>query len=99
MDNKLDNFLKNKLSVDELDINVPELSLVNEARERIHERKRPDTVNEDFFDRILNYFNARLKPLQVGFAALLVIGSIFYFINNETSSKQGSFMSQSATSN
>ena len=40
MENNLENFLKNKLSVDDLNLETPDISLVNQARQNIKLRKK-----------------------------------------------------------
>ncbi|MBK7668333.1 MAG: hypothetical protein IPJ32_13940 [Sphingobacteriaceae bacterium] len=48
MENKLDHFLKNKLSVDDLNLETPDISLVNEAREKIKLRKKQTIEKRKF---------------------------------------------------
>ena len=99
MENKTDHFLKNKLSVDELNIETPDISLVNDAREKIKARKQPVIERESFFDQLSGFFQFHLKPYQAGMAAVLVIGSLFYFINKQTGNGDIPLVSQNATTN
>lgn len=99
MENNLENFLKNKLSVDELNLETPDISLVNDAREKIKRRKKQVAEHESFYDRIFNFFHFQLKPYQAGIAALLIAAGIFYFINHETEKTGGALVSQNATTN
>ncbi len=97
MENNLDNFLKNKLSVDDLDLKTPDISLVNSAREKIKLRKRTTPEKENFFDFIIAFLD--LKPYQTGLAAIVLIAGIFYFINTKTEKGSDSLVSQNAVSN
>jgi len=96
MENNLDNFLKNKLSVDDLDLEHPDISLVNDAREKIKLRKKPIPEKENFFDFILNFF---AKPLHAGLASVLIIAGLFYFINSQKEKSGSPLASQNATTN
>lgn len=99
MENNINNFLKNKLSVDELNIEQPDISLVNDAREKIRSRKQPAIERENFFEQLIGLFQFQLKPYQAGIAAVLVIGTLFYFINKQTGNSDIPLVSQNATTN
>ena len=99
MENNLDNFLKNKLSVDQLNFETPDISLVNEAREKIKLRQKQIPEKENFFDQLLNLFQVQLKLYRVGIASVLIIGSLFYFINTKTEKGGSALVSQNATTN
>lgn len=96
MENNIENFLKHKLSVEDLHIEQPDISLVNEAREKIKQRKKPLPEKENFFDMVLTFF---AKPLQAGIASVLIIAGIFYFINSQTGKNGYPLTSQNATAN
>lgn len=99
MENNLNNFLKNKFSVDDMNIETPDISLVNDAREKIKLRKKQTPEKESFFDLVLNLFQLQLKPYQAGIASVLLIGGLFYFINTKTEKGNGVLVSQNATTN
>lgn len=99
MKNNIDNFMKNKLSVDNLNLETPDISLVNEARLKIMVRKKAAAEKESFYDLIFNFFHFQLKPYQAGIAALLIAAGIFYFINNQTSKTESGLLSKNATTN
>lgn len=99
MKNNVENFLKNKLSVDDLNLETPDISLVNEAREKIKLRKKQNIGKESFYDVIFNFFHFQVKPYQAGIAALLIIAGVFYFTNTETGKNESSLVSQNATTN
>ena len=61
MENNTEKFLKNKLSIDELDLDAPDISLVNEAREKILSRKKIIPEKENFFSFIYEYFGFEIK--------------------------------------
>ncbi len=97
MENNLENFLKNKLSVDDLNLETPNISLVNQAREKIKLRGKKIEEKESFFNLIFNFYQAWFKPYQTGIAAVLLIAGIFYFINSKTEKGEISFVSQNAS--
>jgi hypothetical protein len=99
MENNLNHFLKNKLSVDNLGLKTPDISLVKEAREKIKLRKKQIPGKESFYNLIFNFFHFQLKPYQAGIAALLIIAGVFYFTNTETGKNESSLVSQNATTN
>lgn len=99
MENNVKQFLKNKLSVDDLDMETPDISLVNEAREKIKTRKKHLHKKESFYDLVFNFFHFQLKPYQAGMAALLIAAGVFYFINKETEKTGSSLVSQNAAAN
>jgi hypothetical protein len=99
MENKLDDFLKNKLSVDDLNMETPDISLVNNAREKIRSRQQTLPEKENFFDRLLGLIRFQLKPYQLGIASVLIIGTLFYFINTKTEKNGEALVSQNATTN
>ena len=99
MENNLDNFLKNKLSVDELNMDSPDITLVNDAREKRKLRKKQAPEKESFFDMVADLFQFQLRSYQVGIASVLIIGSLFYFINTKTEKSGSVLVSQNATTN
>ena len=99
MENNTEDFLKNKLSIDDLNIETPAISLVNEAREKIKLRKKQTLKKESFFDWVFNFFHFQLKPYQTGIATVLIIAGVFYFINTKTGSSDSVLVSQNATTN
>ena len=99
MENNADNFLKNKLSPDELDLETPDISLVNEAREKILMRRKAIPEKENFFSFISAYFGFEIKSYQIGLATLLIACGIFYFTNNVNEKNDGTLISKNAANN
>ena len=99
MENNTENFLKNKLSIDELGLGTPDISLVNAAREKVLLRKKHPVPKDGFLTFISSYFNFEIKPYQVGFATVFIVASIFYFTTTDNKNTNGSFVSQNATNN
>lgn len=97
MEKNIDKFLRNKLSAEHLE--MPDISLVNEAREKIKARKKHHYKKESFFDQVLNLFQFQLKPYQAGIASVLIIGALFYFINTKTEKGGSALVSQKASTN
>jgi len=96
MENNIDDFLKRKLTVNDLNLDQPDISLVNNARQRVLQRKKTRPETERFFDFILAFF---AKPLHTGAAFVLIIASIFYFVNSQTGKSGYPLASQNATAN
>ena len=99
MEKNIDKFLRNKLSADDLDLEMPNISLVNEAREKIKARKKHLYKKESFFDLVLNLFQFQLKPYQAGIVSVLIIGALFYFVNTKTEKGGSALVSNNATTN
>jgi hypothetical protein len=99
MENNTENFLKNKLSINELDLDTPDLSLVNEAREKILSRKKQNIQKVGFLTFIFSYFDFKVKAYQVGIAMLLIAGGIFYFTSLENKTNTDAFVSRNAANN
>lgn len=99
MENNTEKFLKNKLSIDELGLDTPDISLVNEAREKILSRKKLNPEKENFFSFVYEYFGFEIRSYQIGLATLLLACGIFYFTNNVNENNSGTIISQNATNN
>lgn len=99
MKNNLENFLKNKLSVDDLNLDTPDISLVNEARSKIKLRKKQIPEKETFYELLFNFFPFQLRPYQAGLAAVLIMAGIFYLINSKTGQDKNALVSQNAVGN
>jgi hypothetical protein len=84
MENNNDNFLKHKLSIDEMELGEPDLSLVQEAREKILARKKRPEVQNDLLAGWRSHFEFLFNPFPAGIAAILIIAGIFYFTNDQT---------------
>ncbi|MEO6304567.1 MAG: hypothetical protein ABIP51_15515 [Bacteroidia bacterium] len=90
--NELENFLSHKLSVDELDLQVPKLS--ETARKKIATRKKTTGEIEDFFSLVAAFLNFKIKLYHAVLATIIIGGIILFFTkedknnNNETYSSQ-----------
>lgn len=93
MENKLEDFLKNKMSLDEMGMEEPNPSLVNEARNKIILRKKTATKKPGFFAMLSELFTPKLKLYYTGFASLLVIFGIIYLLKSENG-KKDSYMNE-----
>lgn len=92
MENQLDNLLRSKMSVDELNIDRPSNDLVLKARKKIVARKNNVMHNETLLDGIKSFFYAELKVYQVVLFALIIAGCYFWFSKpGENSLKQSKF--------
>lgn len=99
MENNTENFLKNKLSIDEMELETPDLSIVQQARERVMARQKITEIKPGFLEGLRARFEFLFHPFPVGVAAILIIGGIFYFTNNETQKTELAIHPQNATNN
>ncbi len=86
-------FLKQKMNIDELGIHAPDLSLVSEARKKVLTRKKLQNRNENLFSMLARILNFRIKLYQAGIATMLIGVGIFFITkksdnNNETKTRQ-----------
>jgi hypothetical protein len=99
MENNTENFLKNKLSIDGMDLDSPDLSLVKAAREKVMARKKTTEKKSGFIEGLRAQLGFLLNPVPAGIAAILIIGGLFYFTNTETQKTELAIGSQNATNN
>lgn len=76
MDKQTHRYLKQKLSVDELEIQSPPLSLVQNARLLVEARKSPQEIKSP--KRFLDFFNFEISIYKAGFAALFIVVAVLY---------------------
>lgn len=87
--NELEKLFRETMSVDELIISDPDISLVSEARKKILLRKQPlkkARAKFSFFDQL---FSSKLKFYQVGFSVLLTCICLVYSLEMNHNSKNG----------
>lgn len=82
MEKETNDFLKQKMSVDELGINEPRPELVSEARKKILMRKKEMKEENSFFS-LKSLLNVRIKLYQAALASVLIAFAVFYFAKNE----------------
>jgi hypothetical protein len=75
----LDEFLRKQMSSDNLDLKDPNLSLVNEARKKVMNRKNVAKTNGNLFSFLTTLFNLEIKLYQGGLASVLIALGVFYF--------------------
>lgn len=80
----LEKILHDKMSLEELNINDPAPSLIQEARKKIGTRKKPSVEPNDFFSLIAAFLNLKVKLYQAVLASL-IIGGIILIFNREDS--------------
>ena len=97
MENNIENFLKNKLSADEMDLGTPDLQLVESAREKVMSRKKNIERKQGFLESLWSSFGTLFNPLPAGITAFLIIGGIFYFTSNETQKTELALNPQNST--
>ncbi len=86
--NKLDAFLKNKMSLNEMEIATPDAELITLARTKIALRKKRKEESKDFFMVISGIFNLQIKLYQAGLATLIIAGYIYYFTKSDNQTTQ-----------
>jgi hypothetical protein len=89
----LDEFLKKQMSSDNLEVNEPELSLVNEARKKVLSRKKTTSSNGNLFSFLSKIFNLQIKLYQGGLAALVIALGVFY-LNGKPTKSDSNFVAQ-----
>jgi hypothetical protein len=73
--NELEQFLIKKLSVSE---NAPPLFLINEARQKLKQRKLNET-HEDIFSLVAAFLNFRIRLYPAALFTALMCGTVLYF--------------------
>ncbi len=86
MESNLENFLKNKMSVDEIGIANPDLSLIENAGKKIGLRRKISEKKPSVFGVLSAFFHPKLKLYYTGFASLIIIFGIFYILKQKSKS-------------
>lgn len=87
--NELDKFLSNKMSVDNLGVEAPDLSKMEEARKKILLRKKTVKEEKRFFFWMTEVIQSKLKFYQLGVSILLTCICLIYSLEiNESTKKQ-----------
>lgn len=91
--NELDNFLSDKMLVEDLNLKVPELS--TEARKKILARKKANRGEiEDFFSLVAAFLNFKIKLYHAVIATVVIGGVILFFTKEDKSSKNEAHVSE-----
>ena len=85
--NELNNFLSDKMSVDELNLQAPDLALVFEARKKVMARKKAAGEINDFFSIIATFLNFKIKLNHAVFATIVTGSIILYVTQNKPGNK------------
>lgn len=80
----LDDFLKSKMSLDELGISTPNADLVSAARRKVGLRRKKTEEGDGLWAFISGFFNLQIKLYQAGLATLIIAGYIYYFTKTES---------------
>ncbi len=80
---EVNKFLEQKMSVANFLEEVPDRSLVNEAREKIILRKTLTEERNDYLSILASFLNIKIKLYHAVFASLVIGLLIFYFTKNE----------------
>jgi len=83
--NNLDKFLTNKMSVDELNLQIPHLS--EAARKKIIAHKKPVNEVEDFFSLLAAFLNFKIKLYHAVIATIIIGGIILFFTKEDKGDK------------
>lgn len=96
--NDLEKLFRQSMSLNALNINEPDISLVNEARKKILMRKQTVKKERTIFSFFELFFFSKLKFYQVGFSVLLTCICLIYSLElNRTRKSDGEFSSFSAS--
>ncbi len=91
--NELNNFLSDKMSVEDLNLKVPELSA--EARKKILARKKASRGEiEDFFSLVAAFLNFKIKLYHAVIATVVIGGVILFFTKEDKSNKNEAHVSE-----
>lgn len=81
-----DLFWNQKMSVDEMDLHVPDISLVEAARAKVASRKEQHNHQKKW--RFFGIFKLDIGVYQAGFAALLVACLVLYISQHKYTQKE-----------
>ncbi|MBL7910390.1 MAG: hypothetical protein JNJ41_05015 [Bacteroidia bacterium] len=91
--NELDNFLSDKMSVEDLNLKVPQLSA--ESRKKIFGRKKASRGEiEDFFSLVAAFLNFKIKLYHAVIATVVIGGVILFFTKDDKSNKTEAHVSE-----
>lgn len=93
----LEKILRDKLSLDELELQQPDAKLILEARKKIMARKKTVAEPNDFFSFIAAFLNFRVKLYQAVLAMLVISGGIMFY--NSEGSDSGNERTDDSISN
>ena|ERR1700751_1019303 len=96
MENEMNDFLKKKMSVDELKIDEPDPELVSAARQKILLRKKEKHKTESAFFTFSRFFTLQIKLYQAVLASIFIAVGVFYFTKDENVNKDNSRVIQYA---
>ncbi len=84
-------FLRDNMSLDELNLKDPDLSLVSAARKKIKMRKKqPANEFEDFFSLVAGFLNLKIKLYHAVIASIVIGAVILYATREDKSSREES---------
>ena len=86
----MNDFLKDKMSLNKMEINQPDPSLVSEARKKVVLRKKVSVESESIFSTLGRFFNLQIKLYQAVLATIIIAAGIFYFSNGDGGKKDDS---------
>lgn len=96
---QLNEFIRDYMSLDELNLKDPDLSLVSAARKKIMTRKKqPVNEMDDFFSLVAGFLNLKIK-LYHAVIASIVIGAVILFATREDKNNNEETRSGEYTSN
>ena len=85
---KLDEFLSQKMALEELNLPEPSLSLIAEARKKITARKKSTSEIEDTISLLAAFLNFKIKLYHAVIASIIVGGIILCFTKEDTTNKK-----------
>ena len=78
-DKNINDFLKDKMSFEKMELSEPGDDLVNKARDLVRMRKKQEEKQSVANGWFMNLLNFRIKLYHSGIATLLIAGMVFYF--------------------
>jgi hypothetical protein len=96
---KLEKILKTGMSVEQLDLPEPDLSLISEARQLVALRKKPVRKTNGLWENVIALFTMNVKLYQAALSTLVMGGLIFYFSEVNTINNPEASLTQSQSAN
>ncbi len=85
--NDFEKILKDKMSVDYVEIEIPNRLFISEVRKKVQSRKKMTAEREGIFWLIAQFLNLKVKLYHAVLACVIIGSSILYFTNSKKENK------------
>lgn len=83
----LEKILRERMSVEEIELENPSRFIIAEARKKIQARKKANVEREDLFWVIARFLNLKIKLYHAVLVFVIIGSSILYFTNTRKENK------------